>query len=130
MVHTCLCFGLPSLTHLLQGRMDVLMELSDGHIEGALGKEFVARGLCPKLSLGYNVTMSKSPAGFVRATNKKVVELSIVRQGARDGCKISAFTLGAAGKAFGMAGKMLLQQPKKRGIRVAPEAGKRHKILL
>jgi hypothetical protein len=51
----------------------------------------VRRGICPELSLGYNVTMSKSPAGFYKATNKRVVELSIVRQGARDGCKIRAF---------------------------------------
>ena len=64
----------------------------DTHIEGAFGKEFVARGLCPELSLGYNVTMSKSPAGFLRASNKKVVEASLVRQGAREGCKIRAFT--------------------------------------
>lgn len=71
--------------------MDVLMEIDGTQIEGALGKEFIQRGICPELSLGYNVTMSKSPAGFLRATNKKVVELSIVRQGARDGCKIRAF---------------------------------------
>jgi hypothetical protein len=59
--------------------MDVLMELEENHIEGALGKEFIMRGICPELSLA----MSKSPAGFLRATNKRVVELSIVRQGAR-----------------------------------------------
>ena len=75
-----------------EGRMDVLMEIEDTHLEGALGKEFIRRGLCPELSLGYNVTMSKSPAGFLRATNKRVVELSIVKQGARAGCKIRAFT--------------------------------------
>lgn len=66
-----------------EGRMDVLMELDGKHIEGAMGKEFVSRGICPELSLGYNVTMSKSPSGFLKATNKKVIELSIVRQGAR-----------------------------------------------
>ena len=76
--------------------MDVLMEIEDkGQLEGAMGKEFIQRGICPDLSLGYHVTMSKSPAGFLRATNKKVVELSIVRQGARDGCKIRAFSDGA-----------------------------------
>jgi len=85
-----------------QGRMDVLMEIEDTQLEGALGKEFIQRGICPELSLGYNVTMSKSPAGFLRATNKKVVELSIVRQGARDGCKIRAFSDGAAKSATGM----------------------------
>lgn len=72
--------------------MDVLMELEGKDLECALGKEFVQRGICPELSLGYHVTMSKSPAGFLKATNKRVVELSIVRQGARDGCKIRAFS--------------------------------------
>lgn len=77
--------------------MDVLMEIEGDQIEGALGREFVERGICPELSLGYHVTMSKSPAGFLRATNKRVVELSIVRQGARDGCKIRGFASTAAG---------------------------------
>ena len=31
-----------------QGRMDVLMELDDSHIEGAMGREFVSRGVCLK----------------------------------------------------------------------------------
>lgn len=72
--------------------MDVLMELDDTNLEGALGKEFIVRGICPELSLGYHVTMSKSPAGFLRASNKKVAELSIVRKGARDGCLIHGFS--------------------------------------
>lgn len=75
--------------------MDVLMEINDSHLEGALGKEFIVRGICPELSLGYNVTMSKSPAGFLRASNKRVVELSIVRKGARDGCFIHGFSDGS-----------------------------------
>lgn len=74
-----------------QGRMDVLMQIDDSHIEGAMGKEFVQRGICPELSLGYHVTMSRSPAGFLKASNKRVVELSLVRQGAREGCKIRMF---------------------------------------
>ncbi len=81
-----------SYSHIKQGRMDVLMEIQDNQtLEGALGKEFIQRGICPELSLGYNVTMSKSPAGFLKATNKRVIELSIVRQGAREGCKIRGF---------------------------------------
>ena len=72
-----------SLCAKLQGRMDVLMQIDGTHIEGAMGKEFVKRGICPELSLGYHVTMSRSPAGFLKASNKKVVELSLVRQGAR-----------------------------------------------
>ena len=73
-------------------------------------QEFIQRGLCPDLSLGYHVTMSKSPAGFLRATNKKVVELSIVRQGARDGCKIRAFSDSASKAASKMAASMFGQE--------------------
>jgi hypothetical protein len=81
--------------------MDVLMEIDGSMLEGEMGREFVRRGICPELSLGYNVTMSKSPAGFYKATNKRVVELSIVRQGARDGCKIRAFadSCGSSGQS-------------------------------
>jgi hypothetical protein len=82
-----------------EGRMDVLMQIDENHIEGAFGKQFVARGMCPELSLGYHVTMSKSPAGFLRASNKKVMELSIVQQGARNGCKIRAFADSTDSKA-------------------------------
>jgi hypothetical protein len=117
--------------------MDVLMELDSGHIEGALGKEFVARGLCPELSLGYNVTMSKSPAGFLRASNKKVVELSIVRQGARDGCKIRAFTQGAQSQASGALGSLFVAGKSSGGssshngaAESMLHAAKRHKILV
>lgn len=121
-------------TYCTQGRMDVLMELEEGHIEGALGKEFVRRGLCPELSLGYNVTMSKSPAGFLRATNKKVVELSIVKQGARDGCKIRGFTQGAMDSALKKTGQMFSPAANGGGSGGGAEpsaaAAKRHKILI
>lgn len=57
------------------------MQIDDTHLEGAMGSEFIKRGICPELSLGYHVTMSRSPAGFLKASNKRVVELSLVRQG-------------------------------------------------
>lgn len=98
--------------------MDVLMQIDDSHIEGAMGKEFIQRGICPELSLGYNVTMSKSPAGFLRASNKRVVELSLVRQGAREGCKIRMFENSTAN---GSSGSKEQQQP--------PPA-KKHRILV
>ena len=39
--------------------MDVLMQIDDTHLEGAMGKEFITRGICAELSLGYHVTMSR-----------------------------------------------------------------------
>ena len=81
--------------------MDVLMEIQENQLEGALGTEFIQRGICPELSLGYHVTMSKSPAGFLKASNKRVVELSIVRQGAREGCKIRGFVSNGSSSSKG-----------------------------
>jgi hypothetical protein len=40
------------------------------------------------LSLGYNVQMSKNAVGKLVASNKKVIEVSIVQKGARDNCHI------------------------------------------
>jgi hypothetical protein len=40
------------------------------------------------LSLGYNVQMSKNAAGKLVASNKKVIEVSIVQKGARENCHI------------------------------------------
>lgn len=37
------------------GRMDLLFELDDTQIEGALAKSFVKKGYCRDLSLGYKV---------------------------------------------------------------------------
>ena len=105
--------------------MDVLMEIEGKDLEGALGKEFVQRGICPELSLGYHVTMSKSPAGFLKATNKRVVELSIVRQGAREGCKIRAFTNDAARQAEKAVSEKLFGNPSD-----SSSSNKRHKIIV
>lgn len=105
--------------------MDVLMEIEGKDLEGALSKEFIQRGICPELSLGYHVTMSKSPAGFLKATNKRVVELSIVRQGAREGCKIRAFTDGATKMAEKAVSEQLFGNKESGG-----SSNKRHKIIV
>ena len=109
--------------------MDVLMEIESHDLEGVMGKEFIQSGICPDLSLGYHVTMSKSPAGFLRAANKKVVELSIVRQGARDGCKIRAFSNGAVAGAKRSAAEMFGRKGESAEPHSAAAADKRHRIL-
>jgi hypothetical protein len=70
------------------GRMDLVLRIDDVGIESQFGREFVKRGMCKDLSLGYSVQMSKSAAGFIRASNKKVLEVSLVKAGARDNCHI------------------------------------------
>lgn len=94
-----------------QGRMDLILELpdysaADGNnnnnnndgdsaksvLENLFGKEFVRRGMCKDLSLGYKVEMSQGSNGQYRAVNKKVVEVSLVRVGARENCHIRGWS--------------------------------------
>ena len=74
------------------GRMDLVLELNSQTIEGQFGKEFVKRGMCKDLSLGYNVQINRSKDGFLRASNKRVVEVSLVKTGARDNCHIRGWS--------------------------------------
>ena len=74
------------------GRLDILFELDGSNsIEGALAQQFVQKGYVKDLSLGYKVNMSASANGQLQASNKRVVEVSIVKTGARDNCHIRGF---------------------------------------
>jgi hypothetical protein len=70
------------------GRMELVLEIDETKIHGAFARSFVENGMCKDLSLGYNVQMSKNAAGKLVAGNKKVIEVSIVKKGARDNCQI------------------------------------------
>jgi hypothetical protein len=70
------------------GRMELLLDIDESMIQGAFVRQFVENGICKDLSLGYNVQMSKNANGKVVAGNKKVIEVSIVKKGARDNCHI------------------------------------------
>lgn len=71
-----------------EGRMDLVLEIDPSTLDGAFGEEFVRRGMCKELSLGYNVQMSRGVDGKLSAGNKRVIEVSLVRKGARDNCHI------------------------------------------
>lgn len=43
---------------------------------------------------GYNVEMSRSPGGFLKASNKRVIEVSLVKVGAREDCHIHGWSQG------------------------------------
>lgn len=73
------------------GRMDLVLEINNHTLEGAFGKQFVEKGVCKDLSLGYKVEMSKALDGSLRASNKRVMEVSLVREGARPNCQIHQF---------------------------------------
>ncbi len=74
-----------------EGRLNCVMELSPDEVEGAIAQEWVRDSTASELSLGYVVDINQSGRGEgerLRAGKKKVLEVSIVRKGARQGCKI------------------------------------------
>jgi hypothetical protein len=100
------------------GRLDLILDIDGESIESVFGREFVRKGLCKDLSLGYNVQMSRSPAGFLRASNKKVVEVSLVKVGAREDCHIHGWSTLAGGPPTSAAAKK--KQKTTTGHRIIP----------
>lgn len=77
-----------------QGQMDCVLELDQGNLEGAVISKFVDKGFTRELSLGYEVDVRQSE-GSITAANKRVVEVSIVKKGARANCFIHGFAAAA-----------------------------------
>lgn len=69
-------------------RLDCVFRLDDNSIDSIFAQEFVKKRKCSELSLSYNVTMQHSKDGTLSGGGKELIEVSIVRQGARDNCKI------------------------------------------
>ena len=81
-----------------RGRLHCVMELDTAGVEGALTAGFVKDGIAADLSLGYSVDVAHSKHDDkLQAGAKKLLEVSIVRKGAREGCHISAFAEPGAG---------------------------------
>jgi hypothetical protein len=74
-----------------KGQMDCLLELKQDNLEGAVISQFVDQGVCKELSLGYMVDVQNSK-GSISAVKKHVVEVSIVKKGARANCHIHGFS--------------------------------------
>jgi hypothetical protein len=73
------------------GRMDVVIEIDNHTVEAAIASTFVEGGYCKELSLGYKVEMSRADDGMISVIRKKIIEISLVKQGARDNCQIRGF---------------------------------------
>ena len=69
--------------------LQCVLRLNERVFEGALGSEFVRKGICNELSLGYAVDLQNSATGL-KAVNKKLNEISVVKKGARHHCQIHA----------------------------------------
>lgn len=70
-------------------RLDCVLEISN-NVEGLFAQNFVERGKCRELSLGYVIDMKHSN-GQIHGGSKRVMEVSIVQKGARHECDIRGF---------------------------------------
>lgn len=77
-------------------RLDCVLELDRNTAESLFARSFVRSGKTPELSLGYSVTMQQSANGQVLGGKKEVLEVSLVRKGARHNCLVRGFTSTAA----------------------------------
>jgi hypothetical protein len=69
--------------------LQCVLRLNERVLEGSIGSEFVRKGICNELSLGYAVDLQNSATGL-KAVSKKLKEISVVKKGARHHCQIHA----------------------------------------
>ena len=69
--------------------LQCVLQLDEGVFEGSIGSEFVRKGICNELSLGYAVELQNSATG-ISAVRKSLKEISVVKKGARHHCQIHA----------------------------------------
>ena len=72
------------------GNLNCVMQLSASSVPASLAQGFVRDGLALDLSLGYTVDIQNTDSKL-HAREKKIVEVSLVRKGARRGCHITAY---------------------------------------
>jgi hypothetical protein len=73
-------------------RLDCVFRIDDNSIDSIFAQEFVKSRTCAELSLSYSVTMQNSADGSITGGGKDMIEVSIVRSGARNDCLIRGFT--------------------------------------
>lgn len=72
------------------GELQCVMELDEKHAASAVVRGFIRDGLAPELSLGYVVDVTHS-SNRLQAGAKRVLEISVVKKGARQGCYILGY---------------------------------------
>ena len=73
-----------------KGQLNCVMHLEKDSLPADLTREFIRKGIAADLSLGYTVDI-KNHDDKLHATEKTILEVSIVRKGARNGCHITAY---------------------------------------
>lgn len=75
-----------------KGELRCVLEIDENSLPGSLAGGFVRDGVAGELSLGYSVDVRHAAGGErLRAGDKRVLEVSLVRKGARNGCHITAW---------------------------------------
>lgn len=64
-----------------------VIEINDNELEGAIAQEWIKDNTIKELSLGYTVDIDKKD-DRLKAMGKNVVEVSLVKKGARENCHI------------------------------------------
>ena len=72
------------------GNLNCVMELGKTSLPACLAQGFVRDGLALDRSLGYTVDIQNTD-NSLQAIEKRIVEVSLVRKGARSGCHITAY---------------------------------------
>lgn len=73
------------------GALQCIMDIDEkASVEAALTAGFVRDGIAADLSLGYTVDVLHSD-NRLQAGEKRLLEISVVRRGAREGCHIQAY---------------------------------------
>lgn len=74
------------------GRLHCVLDIDESSVEGAIAAGLVRDGIASELSLGYTVDVQHSNEGNkLAAGEKKIVEVSLVRKGAREACYVLAY---------------------------------------
>ena len=73
-----------------QGQLNCVMHIEEDSLPAALTRDFIRRGIAADLSLGYTVDI-RNHDDKLHAAEKTILEVSIVRKGARNGCHITAY---------------------------------------
>jgi hypothetical protein len=71
------------------GALYALAEIDESHIPGALAAAAVDQGRFGEFSLGYSSRIEQQSGGKWVATDKRILELSLVKKGARPQCQIA-----------------------------------------
>jgi len=73
-----------------QGRLQCVMQIETESLSADLVRGFIRKGIAADLSLGYTVDI-RNHENKLKAAEKKILEVSLVRKGARTGCHIIAY---------------------------------------